>query len=216
MTLSGLREALRTDFLDCESTRQYLRNRVPKYGNDDERVDNLLRDVAGHFVDEGSRHSNSRGGHYLPGFFDFGNFIRGAKTIGATPDGRHAGEACSVHLSPALGTDRKGATANLRSFSRACQSRPPLGTILDVKFHPTAVAGEDGIEKLQGFIRAFLHSGCLAEQTNVLDVETLRKAQAHPEAYGDLMVRVWGFTAYFTDLTPEFQEHVIARTAHRS
>jgi formate C-acetyltransferase len=165
-------------------------------------------------VSEGLKHANSRGGRYLPGFFDFGNFVKGAREIGATPDGRHAGDACAVHLSPALGTDKSGATANLRSFAKACRSQPPLGSIIDVKFHPTAVAGQNGREKLAGFIKAFIDLGCLAEQTNVLDARTLRKAQENPDKYRDLIVRVWGFSAYFVDLSRDFQEHVIARTEH--
>ena len=162
------------------------------------------------------KHANSRGGRYLPGFFDFGNFIRGAKEIGATPDGRHAGDACAVHLSPALGTDRSGATANLRSFAKACRSHPPLGAIIDVKFHPTAVAGREGIARLAGFIKAFIELGCLAEQTNVIDAQTLREAQKNPDQHRGLIVRVWGFSAYFTDLSLDFQEHIIARTEHLS
>ena len=215
ISLRELREVMVADFQDSENTRQYLRNRVPKFGNDDDSVDFLLQDVAGYFVDEVLKHANTRGGRYLPGFFDFGNFIRGAKGIGATPDGRHAGEACSVHISPAVGTDKNGATANLQSFAKVCKVMPPLGAIMDVKFHPSAVNGREGFEKLEGFIDAFLELGCLSEQTNVVDGETLRKAQKHPEDYKDLMVRVWGFSAYFSDLTPDFQEHIIARTAHQ-
>jgi formate C-acetyltransferase len=214
VTLEELRAVMAEDFQGREDLRLYLRNRVPKYGNDEDCVDSLLQELAGAFCDEVLRHANSRGGRYLPGFFDFGNFVVGARGIGATPDGRHAGEACAVHLSPAVGTDRSGATAALKSFARACRSRPPLGAIMDLKFHPSAVAGREGHEKLVGFIRAFLDLGCVAEQTNVLDVETLRDAQLHPENYRDLMVRVWGFSAYFTDLSPEFQEHVIRRTEH--
>jgi len=210
--LDGLRETLMDDWRD-ERLRQYALNRVPKWGNDDDYVDEIAVRVAGHFIDEVLRHRNPRGGPYYPGIFTFHHVSRGIRSS-ASPDGRHAGDPVSTHLSPVAGTDKAGPTLAVNSALKVYALHPPEGTAMDLRFHPTALMGGDGLEKLEGFVRAFMGGGGTVVQFNVVDSETLRDAQANPEQYRSLLVRVWGFSAYFTTLTREYQDEIIARTMH--
>jgi formate C-acetyltransferase len=216
ITLGNLKVALDSDFagMDGERLRLRLRNRAPKFGNDDPAVDDLAAEVAEVFINEGQSHTNPRGGRFCPGFFDFAGYVSKVKDLGATPDGRHAGESVSGHLAPVGGTDRNGVTANLKSMSRVTSLHPPMGTMFDIKLHPSAVRGQAASEKLGALIRAFMALDGKALQFNIVDAATLRAAQANPEKYRDLLVRVWGFSAYFVELSSDFQEHIINRTEH--
>ena len=212
VTLDELREKLMDDWGD-ERLRQYALNRVPKWGNDDQYVDAIAVKVAGHFIDEVLRHRNPRGGPYYPGIFTFHHVSRGIRSS-ASPDGRRAGDPVSTHLSPVAGTDKAGPTLAVNSALKVYALRPPEGTALDLRFHPTALMGEEGLAKLESFVKAFMSGGGTVVQFNVVDSETLRDAQANPEQYRSLLVRVWGFSAYFTTLTREYQDEIIARTMH--
>jgi pyruvate formate-lyase/glycerol dehydratase family glycyl radical enzyme len=212
VTLSELRETLGDDWGD-EQLRQFALNRAPKWGNDDDYVDEIAVRVAGHFIDEVLRHRNPRGGPYYPGIFTFHHVSRGIRSS-ASPDGRHAGDPVSTHLSPVAGTDKAGPTLTVNSALKVYALRPPEGTALDLRFHPTALMGEEGLAKLESLIKTFMRRGGTVVQFNVVDSETLRDAQANPEQYRSLLVRVWGFSAYFTTLTKEYQDEIIARTMH--
>jgi pyruvate-formate lyase len=212
VTLSELRETLGDDWGD-ERLRQFALNRVPKWGNDDDYVDEIAVRVAGHFIDEVLRHRNPRGGPYYPGIFTFHHVSRGIRSS-ASPDGRHAGDPVSTHLSPVAGTDKAGPTFAVNSALKVYALRPPEGTALDLRFHPTALMGEEGLAKLESLVKTFMRRGGTVVQFNVVDSETLRDAQANPEQYRSLLVRVWGFSAYFTTLTKEYQDEIIARTMH--
>ncbi len=216
VTLPQLRSVLASNFagIDGERMRLRLRNRCPKFGNDDDRVDSLAAEIAEVFITEGQSHTNPRGGRFCPGFFDFAGYVKDVRDLGATPDGRRAGESVSGHLAPVGGTDRNGVTANIRSMSRVTGLHPPMGTMFDIKLHPSAVRGEAAAEKLGALIRTFMDLDGKALQFNVVDAATLRAAQANPEKYRDLLVRVWGFSAYFVELSIDFQEHIINRTEH--
>jgi pyruvate formate-lyase/glycerol dehydratase family glycyl radical enzyme len=213
VSLATLRDALAANWDGYERLRQLAVNRVPKYGNDDDYVDALAVELAAHFIDEVLKHPNPRGGRFYPGFFIFHHVTRG-KFIGASPDGRRAGEAVAVHISPAVGTDVHGPTAVINSAVKICRLKPPEGTVLGLRFHPSALRGEDGTQNLISFIQTYMAAGGTTIQFNVVDSETLRNAQHHPEAYRNLLVRVWGFTAYFVTLTKDYQDDIIARTEH--
>lgn len=208
-----LRDILAKDWEGHERLRQLALNRVPKYGNDDDYVDSIAVQVGGQFFEEVLKYRNPRGGRYYPGIFTFQHMAVGKK-VGATPDGRRAGDTASSHASPAVGTDLSGPTAVVNSALKLCKLGPPEGTALDVRFHPSALQGEAGTENLLSFIKAYMEEGGIEIQFNVVDSETLREAQRHPENYKDLIVRVWGFSAYFVTLTKDYQENVIARTEH--
>lgn len=212
VTLSGLREQLKEDWPD-QRLRQYALNRVPKWGNDDDYVDDIAVKVAEHFLAEAGKYDNSRGGPYYPGIFTFHHVSRGIRTS-ASPDGRVTGDTVSTHITPQAGTDRIGPTSTLNSALKITSLRPPEGTAMDFRLHPSAVSGEEGTRKLRSFIETLMQQRGPVVQFNVIDTETLRKAQADPEQYRSLLVRVWGFSAYFTTLTKEYQEEIIARTVH--
>ena len=213
ISLDELRAVLEDDWADDERLRQYALNVVPKWGNDDDYVDSIAVKVVDHFIEEVMKYRNPRGGPYYPGIFTFHHVSRGIRTS-ASPDGRHAGETVSTHLTPHAGTDKAGPTSTVNSALKVFNLRAPEGTALDIRFHPTTLMGEEGVEKLSGFIKAFMRQGGTVIQFNVVDSETLLKAQADPEQYRSLLVRVWGFSAYFTTLTREYQDEIIARTEH--
>jgi formate C-acetyltransferase len=132
--------------------------------------------------------------------------------VGATPDGRHAGLPISDGTSPAHGADRHGPTAVCRSLGKMDQIKSG-GTLLNQRFLPSVLEGDEGIDKLAGLIRTYFRMGGHHIQFNVVDTATLRDAQRRPEEYRDLLVRVAGYSDYFVDMGSDLQEEVIARTA---
>jgi formate C-acetyltransferase len=212
LSLVELRKQLRGDWSD-ERLRQFALNRVPKWGNDDDYVDNIAVDVAKHFLNEAGRYENPRNGPFYPGIFTFHHVSRGLRTS-ASADGRLAGEPVSTHISPQAGTDKEGPTESLKSALKISKLSPPEGTAMDFRMHPTAIAGLEGTQKLRNFIDTVMREKGPVIQFNIVDTDTLRKAQANPEQYRSLLVRVWGFSAYFITLTKEYQEEIIARTTH--
>ncbi|MCW3991637.1 MAG: hypothetical protein NWE79_02930, partial [Candidatus Bathyarchaeota archaeon] len=213
ISLKGLRKVLASNWEGNERLRQYALNRVPKFGNDDDYVDSIAVRVANVFMGKVLGYKNPRGGPYYPGFFTFHHVAKGLK-INASPDGRRAGDPVSQHLSPAAGTDRSGPTLAINSALKVSALHPPEGGAFDLRFHPSALRGEEGTRNLMSLIGAFMERGGMVIQFNVVDSETLREAQRHPERFRSLIVRVWGFSAYFVTLTKEYQEEIIARTAH--
>lgn len=211
LELSELKEILLSNYKDREDIRQHLMNKIPKYGNENEEADSLTKEVAGYFCEEVSKYKNNRGGCFRPGIYTAGTFVFVGKKLGASPDGRKAGEPFSQNASPALGRDKNGPTAVIHSLTKLNLEKAANGAIVDLKFHPTAV---ESTEKLSSFLKALLHSGVMQFHANVIDTKVLREAQKHPEQHTNLMVRIWGFSVYFATLCPEFQDHVIARMEH--
>ncbi|MCW4048867.1 MAG: hypothetical protein NWE89_03940 [Candidatus Bathyarchaeota archaeon] len=212
ITIRDLRHQLEEDWPD-EALRQYALNRVPKWGNDDDYVDSIAVNLAEYYLKEVRKYRNPRGGPYYPGIFTFHHVSRGIRTT-ASPDGRHLGDTVSAHLSPQAGTDKSGPTMTINSALKVINLRLPEGTALDLRFHPTALMGQEATKKMEFFIKSFMNRGGTVIQFNVVDSETLLKAQADPEQYSSLLVRVWGFSAYFTTLTKEYQDEIISRTEH--
>ena len=206
--------ALRTDFQDHERLRQYLLNRVPKWGNDDAESDALTRRLADYFSEKVHTFENARGGRVRSSLFSLDYQWRLGENVAATPDGRHARTSLAPGVGPSSGQDRSGVTALIRSVSSLDFTTQPNGAVLDITLHPSAVKGEDGLDAFVALIRTFFKRGGYALQFNVFDVETLRDAQRHPEKYASLQIRVTGWSVYFTHLMPEEQELFIQRTAH--
>ena len=213
ISLEELREVLRANWEGKERLRQLAINRAPKFGNDNDYVDSIAVGVAKLFIDEVLKYRNPRGGPYYPGIFTFHHVTKGL-SINASPDGRRASDPVSQHLSPAAGTDKSGPTLAINSALKVCRLRPPEGAAFDLRFHPFAIRGKKGTTNLMNFIKAFMEQGGLVIQFNVVDSKTLREAQRYPERYRSLIVRVWGFSAYFVTLTKEYQDEIIARTVH--
>lgn len=212
LTMEQLITHLRTDFRGAEKLRMTLASAAPKYGNDDWAVDELARWVTQVFCEEVRKHPCGRGGFYRPGMFSYGVHVIDGLFLGATPDGRLAGEPVSNGISPANSTEAGGPTAVMRSAALA--GSPPLsdGSSLNLRLSPGFVERDENTGKLAALIRGYFDIGGRHVQFNVVDTTTLKDAQSHPEKYPDLVVRVSGYCAYFTDLGRSIQDDIIART----
>jgi len=215
LTLKELRRSLERNFQGQESLRLLLVRQAPKYGNDDEEADAMARRVAELFCRAVSGHRNVRGGPFRPGFFSYGMHVYEGSILGATPDGRRAGEPVSNSLSPANGSERRGATAALKSAARIDHRRISNGSSLNLKTVPALFQSEAGRGKLCALLRTYFELGGMHVQLNTVSNETLREARQHPERYPDLVVRVSGYSAYFADLGRAIQDDIIARTEFR-
>jgi formate C-acetyltransferase len=207
-----LKEALQKNFEGKEDLRQILLTRAPKYGNDDDSVDLLAREAALIYCREVEKYTNPRGGHFQPGLYPVSaNVPLGAMT-GATPDGRLAGTPLADGVSPASGRDLEGPTAAVTSVAKLDHHIASNGTLLNLKFHPAALAGESGLRNLASLVRTFFDQKGLHVQFNVVSKDTLLDAQRNPERYRSLVVRVAGYSAFFTALDKAIQDDIIART----
>ena len=209
--LETLLTALDADFADHEPLRQSLVNHTPRWGNDDDRADDHMRRVFDLVLDTIEGLPNSRGGRYYVDMLPTTCHIYFGKVCGATPDGRRAGRPLSEGISPVQGADLNGPTAVVNSCGKMDHERTG-GTLLNMKFLPSVLAGEEGIEKLARLIRTYFRLGGHHMQFNVVDVATLRRAQEQPDEYRDLIVRVAGYSDYFCDIGNELQEEIITRT----
>jgi formate C-acetyltransferase len=213
-TAQEVLEALRSDFEGRETMRQYLLNRVPKWGNNDPEADDLAKRIAGYFCNKVHSFTNGRGGVCSAALFSLNAALTMGQLTGALPDGRKAWESLAPGQGAAYGRDRNGVTALIDSVTKLDSTLTPNGAVLDVTLHPSAVAGEEGLEALTALIKTFLAQGGYAVQFNVFDVHTLKEAQRHPERYATLQIRVTGWSVYFTCLSKLQQDQYIARITH--
>lgn len=212
-TLRELVETLDADFNGHDALRARLLHRAPKYGNDDEAADRLMRRVFEAFFEEvDGRPAPRRGVHRIEMLPTTSHVYFGSMT-GATPDGRQAGRPLSEGISPVQGADRKGPTAVFRSAAKMDHVRTG-GTLLNMKFTPSIMAGPDGATRLAHLVRGYFKMDGHHVQFNVVDAATLRAAQARPEEHRGLIVRVAGYSDYFCDLSVALQDEIIARTEH--
>jgi len=207
-------EALTANFTGHESLRKMLLTQSPKYGNDIEAVDVIARHIDEHFIDVMDRMRSPLNGRYFVHLFSFLCNIPFGKMVGATPDGRKAGEPLAYSLSAQQGRDEKGVTAMLNSLARLPHSRAAGASAAIVEIDPALVATNEGVARLAQIIRAAIAMGVGQLQWNVTTVERLRKAQQDPEKYGNIAVRVAGFSQLFKLIDRELQNHIIARTKH--
>lgn len=212
VSMDRLLHALARDFEGEEPLRQRLLNRTPRFGNDDEGADELARRVYASLLDAIDGRPNTRGGRYHLNMLSTTCHVYFGTRVGATPDGRRAGLPISDGTSPAHGADRKGPTAVCRSLGKLDQVRSG-GTLLNQRFLPQVLEGDAGVRKLSSLVRTYFRQGGHHIQFNVVDTDTLRDAQANPERYRDLLVRVAGYSDYFVDIGRDLQEEIIARTA---
>jgi trans-4-hydroxy-L-proline dehydratase len=215
MTLGEMVKALDADFAGRELLRQRLVNRTRKYGNDDDYADELMVRTFKTCFEEIDNRPDGRGGRYRVEMLPTTCHVYFGSVTGAMPDGRKAGLPLSEGISPVQGADRRGPTAVIRSAAKMDHLKTG-GTLLNMKFTPSLVAGEDGIDKWANLVRSYFKMDGHHMQFNVVRAETLRKAQADPESYRDLIVRVAGYSDYFCDLSTELQEEIITRTEHDS
>ena len=215
LTMAELLRLLATDFEGEERLRQLLLNRTPRYGNDDDYADEIMRRVFEAYFAAIDGRPNTKGGEYHINLLPTTCHIYFGSVTGATPDGRHAGTPLSEGISPVQGADRHGPTAVIRSVAKMDHARTG-GTLLNQKFTPQVLKGEEGLEKLVRLIRTYFKLDGHHIQFNVVDAATLRAAQRHPEQYRDLIVRVAGYSDYFCDLSEALQNEIISRTEHES
>jgi len=215
LTMEQLLTSLKENFQGHERIRQMLWNKTPKYGNDDEYADSLLRASSDVFHKEVTGRKNTKGGFCAVNYLSTTCHIYFGSVLGATPDGRRAQEPVSEGVSPVQGADRHGPTAVIKSVAKMDQVRTG-GTLLNQKFSPSLLEGEDGIDDLAHLVRSYFKLDGHHIQLNVITADTLRSAQANPEKYRDLIVRVAGYSDYFCDLGKVLQDEIISRTEHKS
>ncbi len=215
VTMDELLAALRDDFEGHEKLRHTLLEHSPKYGNDDDYADAIAEEAFGAYYELLNGRPNTKGGKYRVNLLPTTVHIYFGSVIGALPNGRKAGEPVSDGISPSQGADTKGPTAVLKSAARIDHARTG-GTLLNMKFNPQVLAGDNGIDKLAHMLRSYFRLDGHHVQFNVIDAETLRSAQKHPEKSRDLIVRVAGYSDYFVDLGRDLQNEIISRTEQQA
>jgi pyruvate formate-lyase/glycerol dehydratase family glycyl radical enzyme len=215
LTLPEMLDLLAADFAGHERERLLLTNKTPKYGNDDDYADSIMTAVFDAYFNAIDGRPNTKGGTYHINLLPTTCHVYFGSVIGALPDGRRAGMPLSEGISPVQGADRNGPTAVIRSVAKMDHVRTG-GTLLNQKFTPQVLAGEDGLDTLVQLIRTYFRLDGHHIQFNVIDAETLRAAQANPDQYRDLIVRVAGYSDYFCDLGQALQDEIIGRTEHQA
>jgi formate C-acetyltransferase len=207
--------AISKNFECFDDLKNMSLNETPKYGNDNDYADEILKQVFEIYFSAIDGRLNSKGGHFRINLLPTTSHVYFGSVTCATPDGRLSGLPVSEGISPVQGADVNGPTAVLKSAAKIDHLRTG-GTLLNQKFSPQIFEGEESINKIVSLIRSYFKMDGHHIQFNVVDAETLREAQKHPENYKDLIVRVAGYSDYFVDLTPELQEEIIRRTEQMS
>ena len=213
ISMDKMLTALKDNYENHEIIRQMFLNKTPKYGNDDDAADDIMKMVFNAFFEEVDGRKNIKGGNYRIDMLPTTCHIYFGSVIGATPDGRKAGQPLSEGISPVQGADRFGPTAVIKSASKMEQVKTG-GTLLNQKFTPQLLQGEEGINNLGHLVRIYFKLGGHHIQFNVVNADTLRAAQKEPEKYRDLIVRVAGYSDYFNNLNENLQNEIISRTEH--
>lgn len=203
-----------------ENLRRLLLNRAPKFGNDDDYVDKLANKVYVDFIEEQRKYTTTRFGRGPIGCLSYpctatisGNVPQGV-CVGASAEGRYAGEPLTEGCSPYHGTDTLGPTAVLQSVAKMPNMEITGGNLLNLKFSPSVMQTDSGIKRMMDLIKTFFALGGWHVQFNIVSTDTLKKAQQHPDDFKDLVVRVAGYSALFNDLERKTQDDIIERTEH--
>jgi pyruvate formate-lyase/glycerol dehydratase family glycyl radical enzyme len=215
VSMEKLLDALKKNFEGEEALRLRLSNKTPFYGNDDDYADSIMQRIYGSLLEEIDGKPNTKGGKYHLDMLSTTCHVYFGKMLGASANGRFAGTPESDGTSPSHGADRMGPTAVIKSLGKMDQFRSG-GTLLNQRFLPSVLEGEEGIDNLAHLIRTYFKLNGHHIQFNVVDTNTLRNAQAAPDAYRDLLVRVAGYSDYFVDLDKDHQEEIISRTAQEA
>ncbi len=210
-----LLDILSKNFEGYELKRQFLINKTHKYGNDDDYADSLMKEVFEEFFKNIDGRPTYKGGQFRINMLPTTVHVYFGSKIGATPDGRKAFEPISEGISPVQGMDRKGPTAVLKSAAKMDHIKTG-GTLLNLKFTPDLLKDEKGLNAVVKLIRTYFKLDGHHIQFNVVSADTLRDAKKHPEKYGDLIVRVAGYSDYFCHLNEKLQDEIIKRTEHES
>lgn len=216
MTLSELVSSLKSNYSGkYESLQKHVIEDFDKYGNDNDEIDFIAAEIFKFYADELKKYINIRGGQFIPGAYTVSAHIPLGEAVGATPDGRTAQEQLADGgLSPMVGRDRLGPTAVLKSVSKLDNYLTVNGSLLNLKFQPNTLKGNEGLNKFADFLMAFTKLKIQHVQFNVQSKETLLDAQKNPDKYSGLLVRVAGYSAFFVDLNKAIQDDIIARVEH--
>ena len=216
VTMDELIRACDSNFEGQERLRQLLLNKPEKYGNNQAHVDAVYKEMMDFIAENVQQWHDARGGYYAFGIDSQTMNIPHGAVTGALPDGRLAGEPFCDASSPMMGRDVHGPTATVKSVASLVDEKLHEGALYNLRFDPKGIQGEKGLDTLEGVIKTYFEDGGQHIQINVVDNETLKKAQKQPENYKGLMVRVAGYMAYFTELDKSAQDTIIYRTAHLS
>lgn len=211
LSMEQLLNVLRDNFSGHEEIRKMFLDVTPKYGNDNDYADSILREVFDIYYNAVDGRPNTKGGFYRINLLPTTSHVYFGSVIGSMPDGRLCGKPLSEGISPVQGADRNGPTSVIKSAAKIDHIRTG-GTLLNQKFSPQILEDESGVEKVLKLIRSYFRMDGHHIQFNVVTAETLRNAQAEPENYKDLIVRVAGYSDYFVNLGEELQEEIIRRT----
>jgi len=229
-SLPELVQALRDNWQGHEVLQALAQNKAPKYGRDDDRADQMARQVMDLWCEQTWLHTTrSTGRQMRPGMLSWNYWIAYSDILPASPDGRAKGKFLSNALCPSNGADSNGPTANVNSVGKALGGKAPDGAgdwgeyinLLPnggshtITFSPAILRDPEHRQRFKAFLRSYTENGGTALQINILDAEMLRDAQRHPENYRHLLVRVTGYNAYFTAIGRELQDEIIARESHR-
>ena len=214
LSMKEMMDALEINFKDKYNVQRMFLNETPKYGNDDDYADDLMKEVFEIYYDAVDGRPNTKGGYFRINLLPTTSHVYFGSVVGAMPDGRLAKEPLSEGISPFQGSDKYGPTAVIKSASKIDHLRTG-GTLLNQKFSPQFMEDEENRNKVVNLIRTYFRMDGHHIQFNVVTAETLRKAQKEPEKYRDLIVRVAGYSDYFVDLGIDLQEEIIRRTEHQ-
>jgi formate C-acetyltransferase len=211
LSLAELGRILAANWEGHEALRLRMKRSRLKWGCGDPEADALAREVIEGFTSRFVGKPNSRGGVFVCYGLNSRGFIRGGEITGATPDGRKAGDFFSKNMAPSVGAETDGITGSIRSYGAIAPENFPCGSIFDVMIHPSAVAGAKGLRAFRVLVERFFAGGGVALNVNIVSSETLRDAQAHPEKYENLQVRVAGWNVRWNDIPRKEQDEYIAR-----
>jgi len=213
-TLGEIVEAMRKDFNDHEAMRELLWNKAPKLGNDNDAADRHATRLVKVFVDVLKNYTDDRGIPYGADMIPTTAHLPFGVLTAATADGRHAGKPLAEGISPVQGQDLSGPTSVITSIAKIDHTAT-VGSLLNMKFTPKTLEGEDNLRKFAALIRTYFDLGGHHMQFNVVSRETLLEAQQYPDDYRSLLIRVAGYSDYFVMLSKDVQDEVISRTAHK-
>lgn len=211
ISMEEMMQALNDNFEGHQRILNIVLNKTPKYGNDDDNADSLMLAAFNAFYDAINGRKNMKGGTYRIDMLPTTCHVYFGSITGATTNGRRAGKPLSEGISPEQGSDRRGPTAVIKSAAKMDHIRTG-GTLLNQKFSPSVVAGDEGLENMVSLVRTYFNLDGHHIQFNVIDRNTLLDAQKRSEDYKDLIVRVAGYSDHFHNLSKELQDEIIART----
>lgn len=214
-SLSDFEQALEADWVGWEALQEQVMN-APKYGNDNDYVDQIARDISRFYYHETRQYTDIFGSHFNTAFMGISNYIPAGKVVGATPCGRKSRMPLSEGVSPFVGSDTGTPLMAMRSAAKLNHDLHTGGTLLNLRVTPDLLETSRGIANFKAMIAGYFSLGAFHVQFNCISTEVLRKAQENPMAYRDLLVRVAGYSTQFVNLSREVQEAVIARTAHNA